>query len=71
VVIPFELYREVIEYLERRRAAAGAMASVLAELPGEFSPEVKTGLEQVVEGTITPEELYARTLERHRRRPRA
>lgn len=70
VVIPFELYEVVMEYQERRRAAASATASVLAELPGQFSPEVRAGLEQVVEGTLSADELYTRTLERHRRPPR-
>jgi hypothetical protein len=66
VVIPFELYAELIEHRRRRRAAANAAASVLAELPGPLSPAFQQDLEQAVEGTITEDELYQRTLERHR-----
>ena len=71
VVIPFEAYAEVVEYRRRREAAADARASVQAELPGAFSPEFDADLEQAVDGRIAPDELYARTVARHRRRRKA
>jgi antitoxin StbD len=68
VVIPFEAYALVADVLQRRQAAAEARASVQAELPGEFSAEFEADMAQAVQGTISADELYARTLARHRRR---
>lgn len=68
VVIPFEAYAEVLAVRQRMQAAAEARASVRAELPGEFSAEFDADMAQAVLGTISAEELYARTLARHRRR---
>src|ERR1700716_1127468 len=67
VVVPFEVYAEIVEYRRRRMAAAETRASVLAELPGEFSPEFEADLERAVQGRLSARELYTRTLERHRR----
>jgi hypothetical protein len=69
VVLSFEAYAELTAELRRRRAAAEAGGSVLAEVPGELSAEFKADLEQSVRGDITDEEFLARTLARHRRRP--
>jgi PHD/YefM family antitoxin component YafN of YafNO toxin-antitoxin module len=71
VVIPFELYAQLVDRRRRRRAAANATASVLAELPGPVSPAFQQDLERAVEGTISEDELYRRTLERHRRHDQA
>ncbi len=39
IIIPFELYAELVEHRRRSRAAANATASVLAELPGPLRDE--------------------------------
>src|SRR5262245_2276266 len=57
VVMPFELYAELIEHRRRSRAAANAAASVLAELPGPLSPAFQQDLEQAIQGTITADEF--------------
>jgi antitoxin StbD len=66
VVIPFEVYAEIVEYRLRRQAAADAIASVQAEVPGEYSARFKADLEAAVEGSITADEFYARTVPRRR-----
>ena len=68
VVIPFEVYARLVAY-ERRQAAAEARASVLAELPGEFTPEFEEDLRQAVDGAISADELRDRAVRRHRRTP--
>ena len=68
-MLPFEAYAELTAELRRRRAAAEAGASVLAELPGELSADFKADLEQSVCGEITDDEFLARTLARHRQHP--
>jgi hypothetical protein len=67
VVIPFEGYIRYLDFIRRQQAAAEATASVQAELPGEFTPDFQADLEQAVLGRISADELYTRTLERHRR----
>ena len=71
VVIPFEVYTELIEYRRRRQSAAEATASVLAELPGAFSPPFDADLQQAVDGQISAGELRRRTVARHRPPPGA
>jgi PHD/YefM family antitoxin component YafN of YafNO toxin-antitoxin module len=68
VVLPFEAYAKLTAELRRRRAAAEAAGSVLAELPGDVSPEFKADMERSIEGAISDEEFLGRTLARHRRR---
>jgi hypothetical protein len=70
MLTPFELCAEPGERGRRRRAAASATASVLAEVPGELSDHFKADLAQAVEGTLSPDELYERTLRRYQRRVR-
>jgi PHD/YefM family antitoxin component YafN of YafNO toxin-antitoxin module len=70
VVLPFEAYAELTAELRRRRGAAEAAGSVLAEVPGELSADFKADLERSIDGTISDKEFLARTLARHRRRQR-
>jgi antitoxin StbD len=67
-IIPFEVYTQVAAYLRRRLAADEAIASVRAEVQAEFSSAFKADLELAVEGEISPDDLYTRTLDRHRQR---
>jgi antitoxin StbD len=66
VVIPFEAYAGIVEELDRRRAAAEATGSVVVELPGQFSDEFKADMQEAVDGRLTPDELYERTVARYR-----
>ncbi|GEM_PF-137659 len=67
VVIPFALYEQLVEaHAARRRAAAAASASVLAELPGAFDAEDDADVERWIRGEFTADELYERALTRSR-----
>jgi PHD/YefM family antitoxin component YafN of YafNO toxin-antitoxin module len=69
VVLSFEAYAQLTTELRRRRAAADAAGSVLAEVPGELSAEFKADLERSITGALSDEEFLARTIARHRQRP--
>jgi PHD/YefM family antitoxin component YafN of YafNO toxin-antitoxin module len=68
VVVPYAEYERLVAHRELAEAFASARGSVLAELPGELSPEVEADVARVVDGELTFDELEARTLERWRRR---
>ncbi|MBO0689990.1 MAG: type II toxin-antitoxin system prevent-host-death family antitoxin [Candidatus Dormibacteraeota bacterium] len=68
VVLPYAEYERLAAQRELAEAFASARGSVLAEVPGEFSPEVDADVAQVTAGHMTFEELEARTLDRWRRR---
>ncbi|MBO0690828.1 MAG: hypothetical protein J2P40_14810 [Candidatus Dormibacteraeota bacterium] len=67
VVLPYEEYERLAAQRELAEAFASARGSVLAEVPGEFSPEFEADSAMALRGEITMEELERRTIDRWRR----
>jgi len=68
ILLPYELY-ERYEAMARQRArldsALSAAQSVQVELPGPFSPDHDREVSAYVEGEISADELYRRTVARY------
>lgn len=54
--------------LRRAREVASATGSVLAELPGEFSPEAEANIEAYIRGELDIDEAVERTVAYWRKR---
>lgn len=67
VVLPYAEYERLAAQRELADAFASARGSVLAEVPGEFSPEFEADSAMALRGEITMEELERRTIDRWRR----
>ena len=68
ILLPYELY-ERCEAMARQRLdyALSAARSVQVELPGPFSPDHDREVSASVDGEISADELYRRTVARYRR----
>ena len=67
VVMPQAEYERLMAQRALAEAFASARGSVLAEVPGPFSPEFEADSALALRGEISLEELERRTVERWRR----
>jgi antitoxin StbD len=69
ILLPYEVYERyeaLARQIERLETALSAAQSVQVELPGPFSPEQEREVAEYVDGKLSADELYLRTVARYR-----